>query len=366
MKPVSTPSLEWKIGFEIELMAPPGASRLTLADATAKRLSGRVRPFFHPQVEPSAVSGQPTFENLTKAFEAVDRHGDRIAAFVDDLTLQAGLDRGRAPLPGWWRVVSDDARLLGLAMRHCDPSAPLPTLLAPLAALFGAQAEAHPGGMVRVMDSLGRSIAIGAPLPGERERPCEIVTAPIITDHLRVLQALLEDARALGFTAPLESAVHLHFDAEALCQARIVARLIAVLHAHRDALREAVKTNPHCVRLGPIPDDVRALAASASFQALPWPEARAALAALKPSKYVDFNLANLAQGRADKHTFEVRILPGSLSAEAIIDAAALFERILRWAIAPGAAGASPPDLDAFLYMHPRDEIPAADKNRLSG
>ena len=65
--------------------------------------------------------------------------------------------------------------------RHCDPDAEGDRALEPLAALFGTEAQRHEAGMVRVVDERGRSVAIDAPLPGERERPCEIVTAPIET-----------------------------------------------------------------------------------------------------------------------------------------------------------------------------------------
>ncbi|HEY0301650.1 MAG TPA: amidoligase family protein [Rhizomicrobium sp.] len=179
--------LSWKMGFEIELMAPAGRSRADLAARVARRHGGTVRRFFHPQSEPALVPGQPVFENLTLGFEALDARGARIAAFVDDLTLQGGLDRQARPKAGWYRVVADDARLLRLAMRHCDAAAPLATLLDPLAALFGTAPQRQANGMVRIVDGRGASVAIGAPLPGERERPCEIVTAPIATDHERVL-----------------------------------------------------------------------------------------------------------------------------------------------------------------------------------
>ena len=195
--------IKWKTGFEIELMAPPGVSRRDLADRVARRLRGEVRRFFHPQSEPSKVPGHPVFENLTLGFEVVDRVGARLAAFVDDLTLQLDLDRARAPLVGWYRVLADDPRLLRLAVRHCDPAADGAVVLDPLAALFGTEAVPHESGMVRIMDDRGASVAICAPLPGERERPCEIVTAPIECDHARVLGDLLAEARTLGFVVPI-------------------------------------------------------------------------------------------------------------------------------------------------------------------
>lgn len=166
----------WKTGFEIELLAPRGRSRRDLALRVAERHGGGVARFFHPQSEPSKVKGSPTFENLTPGFEARDRDGRPLARFVDDVTLQAGLARKAAALDGWYRIVSDDTRLLRLVMRQCDPDAPLDRVLSPIAALFGTQPETHASGMVKVADERGVSVAIAAPLPGERERTCEIVT----------------------------------------------------------------------------------------------------------------------------------------------------------------------------------------------
>jgi hypothetical protein len=319
----------WKKGFEIELMAPSGSSRRDLAERVARH-GGSVSPFFHPQSEPSAVPGQPIFENLTQGFEARDASGRRIAAFVDDLTLQAGLVRSALPKPGWYRIVADDRRLLGLVSRHCAADAPLSELLGPLAALFGTEPQHHPGEMVRVVDDRGSSIAIGAPLPGERERPCEIVTAPMEGDEEAVLTALLDDAIELGFSVPLEGATHIHFDATPLCSAPVLARLVDVLWEVGDELKTLVATTPRCVRLGRWNPALVELTRSEEFRAMDWPTARAALASVPLTKFCDFNLLNIAQENAAKHTFEVRILPVWLEPEPIMEAADLFEALLRW------------------------------------
>lgn len=343
-------TLSWKMGFEIELMAPRGASRADLAARVAHRLGGRVRRFFHPQSEPSQVPGQPVFENLTLGFEVIDADGRRLAAFVDDLTLQGGLDKRAAPKPGWYRIVADDGRLLRLVMRHCDAQAPLASLLDPFAALFGTAPQAQASGMVRVVDDRGVSVAIGAPLPGERERPCEIVTAPLEADHAEALEALLVDAREEGFETPLEGATHIHFDATPLLSAPVIAALAEVFWTYGDALKTLAGANPHCVRLGRWPEALPALTRSAAFRAMAWPEARAALAGVGLTKYCDFNLLNIATENHDKHTFEVRVLPVWLEAEPIVEAAALFEGLLRWCC--GAPPVLPPTLSALVAQLP--------------
>ena len=348
-------TLDWKTGFEIELMAPAGRSRRDLAEVVAARVGGTVERFFHPQSEPSAVEGRPVFENLTPGFRVRDGQGAWVASFVDDLTLQRDLDRERAALPGWRRIVADDGRLLRLVERHCDPDAAGDGTLEPLAALFGTQAQRHEAGMVRVVDANGRSVAIDAPLPGERERPCEIVTAPIEADHAAMLEGLLADARALGFTVPVEGASHVHFDGEALCSARAVAGLVEVWTRHGEALKRLVGTNRSCVRLGDWPAALRELTAGPGFEAMSWDEAKAALSGVGLTKYCDLNLANLLTGRADKHTVEVRVLPASLEVEPLMDGAALFEGVLSWCRDRDAGEAAPRTLVELLIRAPMDE-----------
>ena len=326
--PLSRHQLQWKIGFEIETLAPRGCSRRDLADRIARNRRGSIRSFFHPQSEPSQVPGQPIFENLTHGFAAHDENGVWIASFVDDLTLRAGLDREAEPRSGWYRIVADDARLLQLVTLHCDPNAPAEHVLDPLAALFGTAAEPREGRMIRVADRRNVAVALCALLPGERERPCEIVTAPIEKGHEDAVSELLRAAREMGFSVPREGAIHLHFDGARLCSAVVIARLVRLLSMHREALRTLVGVNPNCIRLGSWPDELMERIADPSFASMTWDEARQCLGEVKLTKYCDFNLLNLVTGNAAKHTFEVRILPVSLQPEPIMAAARLFEALL--------------------------------------
>lgn len=324
--------IDWKVGFEIELMAPRGSSRLALAQRVSDRIGGSVSRYFQQDSEHSAVPDRPVFENLTLAFRVDDPAGNWAASFVDDLTLQADCDHGAAPLGGWYRIVGDDGRLLRLAARHCDAAEDLATVLEPFAALFGTAPSAHEAGMVRVVDSQGLSLAIGAPLPGERERPCEIVTAPIECDHAAQLTALLDDAKSLGFMVPVEGATHLHFDAAKLCNTHFISRFVPIITRHGPALRQLVGVNPSCVRIGSWPDAVSALVETSEFLSMSWDDARGALAMTKLTKYCDFNLVNMVKGFADKHTLEVRILPSQMEPRAIVMAAALFEGLIRFTL----------------------------------
>jgi hypothetical protein len=347
------PQLTWRMGVEIELMAPRGRTRADLAERVAARLGARVERFFHPQSEIGAAPGVPVFENLTPGFAVIDGAGRRLAAFVDDITLQAGLDRGARARRGWIRIVADDPRLLRLVILHCDPQAQLDRSLAPLAALFGVETSAHRGPMVRVADRAGASVAIAAPLPGERERPCEIVTAPMSVAHGQILDDLLADARAQGFQAPEEAAVHLHFDARPLRSAAVTALLIETLLAHGEAIKRLVGTNSRCVRLGPWPAALARKVRTAGFRDLPWPAAREALCGVGLTKYCDFNLRNYVHRTPGKETFEVRVLPGGIEPGPILEAAALFEALLLWCRRSAAVLSEPPrDFDLFLAALP--------------
>jgi hypothetical protein len=324
--------LNWKIGFEIELMAPKGLSRRDLAEAIAQQHDGWIRPIFHLQCEPSKVPGTPLFHNLTLGFEAKAKQGHLIARCVDDLTLQDDLDKAEKPKPGWYRIVSDDSRLLELVSCQTDPADSLSEVLKPIANLFATNPEQGVGGMVRVTDSTGNPIAIAAPLPGERERPCELITPPIETNHQERLESLLAKARFLNFTIPAESATHLHFDATPLCSARVFANLVNILWIHGENLKQLVGTNPRCTRLGMWNEELLVLVNEPDFSELPWSDAKAHLAKLQLTKYCDFNLKNLIHEIKNKHTFEARIFPSSMHSQPIIEAAALMEAILRYAI----------------------------------
>lgn len=339
--------LDWKTGFEIELVLPKGKSRLDLAHRVAARTGGTIHRVFHAQAELSSIEDKPTFQNLTPGFEVVGVDGQMIARFVDDLTLLDGFDLKAPPLPGWYRIVTDDGRLVSLIEANCDPDAGMETVLEPLAAMFGTALEFHTSGMNKVSDRKGSSVAIAAELSGERERGCEIVTAPIAANHAEVLAALIDDALAEGCIVPLEAALHIHYDAAPLLSARTIARLVNALDRHGEALKDRLGTNLNCRRLGRWPDDLIDLVADEAFLAMDWPEARRALQGLALTKFCDFNLLNIAQAVKGKHTFEVRILPVSLDAREIVAQAELLAAILDWAIAPDGADAAE-DLDVFI------------------
>lgn len=321
------------IGVEVELLAPPDSSRRELAYHIARRIKGTVEPFFHLDSEPSKVNGKPVFYHLTQAFRILDQRGQLIAKCVDDITLQRDLDKTHPPREGWYRIVSDDVRLLRLLMRHTHADAAIDTCLTPLGELFGTEPQHATKGVYRLLDEAAVSLALAAPLPGERERACELIAAPLPATDRDTLPLLLDCAQELGFALPNEGATHLHFDATPFCSARVLSDLMQLLHAQRDQLHALLNTNRYCRRLGNWPDKLMELVSSDGFRQLEWPAAQQQLSLLKPSKYCDVNIRNLALGIQDKHTLEVRTLPATLEAENIFAALdgfqALFADIIR-------------------------------------
>ena len=324
--------INWKIGCEIELLAPKGLSRKDLAESIAELKNGVVSRIFYPQSEPSKVPGTPLFHNLTLGFEVVDKQGNLIAKCVDDLTIQDDLDKSRLPKSGWYRIVSDDTRLLQLINAQANPQQNITEVLNPIAKLFGTVVEQGTEGMIRVADPTGNPIAIAAPLPGERERPCELIAPPIDANHLENIEFLLKTARSLGFTVPQEGATHIHFDALPLCSANVFANVVNIFHTHGENLKRLVGTNHRCRRLGNWDIRLLKLVNESDFRELPWEEAKSRVAKLELTKYCDFNLKNLIHPIPDKLTFEARIFPVWLNSQPIIESIALIEAILTFAV----------------------------------
>lgn len=331
---------EITVGVEIELLAPRGRTRKDLADAIAALDGHAVRRTFHLDTEPSLVPGKPVFHNLTPAFEVVDAAGAWKVRCTDDLTLQDDLRRDAPPATDWYRILSDDSRLLRLVQRHVNAEEPRSSVLAPVGEVFGVAPEQLPDGVVRLLDPAGLPIALVAALPGERERPCEIVTCPTpASDVPAQLTRLLTVARDLGFQAPAEGATHVHLDGRPLQDARTFRRFVNLVEPVLPALRGLLRTNPRCRRLGPWPSALRQTVETLGFEGLAWPEAQKRLAGAGLSKFVDVNLKNVVHPLPNKTTVEWRTLPTHLEPEPICRAVRLF-----LAVMTQATGTTPLDL----------------------
>ncbi|HEU4347849.1 MAG TPA: amidoligase family protein, partial [Actinoplanes sp.] len=286
-----TARLRRRTGFEIELMAPAGLSRRTLAEDLAARCGGRVQPVWHRDSEPSLVPGLGRFLHLTQGFDVRRGDGELLCTLVDDITLLAGLDARAAAPPGWFRILSDDPRLLHLLAAHSDPGGELGTALDATALLWGVEVQ-RVGDVYRLDDPAGATIALAAPQGGERERPCEIVTPPLTGDHRAALEELLGPARELGFTVPREAAVHLHLDGPPFRRPHALANVVRLFAHWREPLRTLLATNPACRRLAPLPGRLVAAADGGPSYA----DLRHAAAEGGLTKFFDVNLTQLLTG----------------------------------------------------------------------
>lgn len=288
-----------------------------------------MRPVWHQDSEPvpiEALGGR--FLTLTQGFEVVRGSGELVCTVVDDITINSELD-GRAAAPaGWIRVLTDDPRLQQLLARVCDPAGPLDHALDGVAELWNVLPE-RLGNIWRV-DSLGATIALALPAGGERERPCEIVTPPLTADHEVRLDELLGPARELGFTVPVEAAVHIHLDGAPFRSPAALANLIRLFGHQREALRDRLGTNPNCCRLAPLPHQLLDVVQGTPSMA----DLRAAADAGKLSKFHDVNLTQLLTDSPLRDTVEIRILPGTLDAAEVIARASVIEKLLTRCLDP--------------------------------
>ncbi len=315
--------LRRRTGFEIELLAPVGSSRRVLADELARRHRGRVQPVWHHDSEPSLVPGLGRFLHLTQGFEVLDATDNLICTLVDDVTLTADLDPRIRPTPGWYRVLTDDSRLLRLFAARIDPGAAIDDSLDDIAVLWGAQVDRH-GEVFQVNDLAGATIALAAPQGGGRERGCEVITPPLTSDHEAALEDLLGVARELEFTVPTEAAVHVHHDGPPFRSATALANVVRLFGLWRPALHATFATNLACRRLAPLPPSlVLAAADSPSYE-----ELRDAATAGGLTKFFDVNLTALFKENPVRDTLEVRILPGAIDSGDIVRGAALVEALL--------------------------------------
>jgi hypothetical protein len=163
------------------------------------------------------------------------------------------------------------------------------------------------------------------PLPAGRERPCEIITPPLETDHAAALERLLAPARELGFTVPREAAVHLHVDGAPFRRPEAFANVVRLFGHWREQLWSALGTNPACRRLAPLPDTLLELVEAGDD---------AAARATGLTKYADVNLTQLVTARPLRDTLEVRILPGAIDGPSIVRRAALVESLLARCLDP--------------------------------
>jgi Putative amidoligase enzyme len=331
--------LHRRTGFELELLAPRGSSRRTLAVTLADRYGGQARPVWHQDSEPALVKSLGgRFLHLTHGFEVLADTGELMCRLVDDVTIVTDLEPAAPAVAGWHRLLTDDPRLLQLLALVSDPGGPIETSLDAAAALWGVAAEQH--GKFWRIESAGATIALATPSGGERERPCEIITPPLDAGYAEAIEALLGPARDLGFSVPAEAAVHVHLDGQPFRKAAALANVVRLFAYWREPLRQLLATNPRCRRLAPLPAElVAAVDGDPSHD-----ELRRAAAAGGLTKFFDVNLTALLRDNPARDTIEVRILPGTTETAEVIERAAVVEALLERCLDPQPVPRPPADL----------------------
>jgi hypothetical protein len=310
-----------RTGFELELLAPSGLTRFDFAHALAEELDGRVR-YGLKYISEGLYRPRTPICDLTPSAVVEDNKGRALFSLVDDVTIKDNLHGGAPTLPGFFRVVLDDLRMALWLENKALGVEPNPhSLLLPLLYTFDGQILGQGQGEAKheahraVVDPWGNTLAVVALYPGERERVCEVVTAPLSREERReAVELVLGVAKKLDFSIPREAALHLHFDAGPWKESRRLRTLITEVTSLRKLLLKDLQPNPHCTRLGPF--DYALVRAAQSH---PDDEDFAALCERiegeKPTKYVDVNILGVIRERPKQPTLEFRCLPMTLDAD---------------------------------------------------
>jgi hypothetical protein len=290
-----------RVGLEVELLAPPGKTRVDLARALAKQAGGALRLAFKYHGQGELPDGRPDC-HLTPAAKVVVK-GAWFASVVDDPTIVDDLP----PTTARMRIArTDDVRLAAWIERNCASWAPLKKTF---------QATEEEDGFV---DPWGQPLVRWHEVSAERARVCEVVLRPLSPRELApTLRRVMKLADGLGFTVPVEAAIHAHFDAAPLRSTRLLRRLVLDWSKERPRMLRLLEPNPRCRKLGPFPADVVRVAQAATDD-LPFETLAAGLLLGGLHRAVDLNLLGRVERYPKQPTIEVRCLPGSLDAEATL------------------------------------------------
>lgn len=308
-----------RTGFELELLAPEGRSRFTLAEELARRFHGRVEHGFKYASAGRTPEGQPVCE-LSPAWRVVRPDGSVVASLVEDLTIREGVT---ASGPGvGTKLLMDDVRLAMWAESKSWVESPR-FLLNALCSTFNGILDERV-----VRDPWGQALAVVVPSDAGRERVCEIVTSPLLRHERRdVVKALMEVALGQGFRIPVEAALHAHLDRGPWMETARLKRLILALSSEREALQAALQPNPRCTQVGPFPADVVRVATEAPDD-LPFGAFCAALEMAGLKRALDFNLLGVVRKFPKHPTIEVRCLRMQENPDAMVDDVERVEQVI--------------------------------------
>ncbi len=261
--------MTFQVGIELEILAPQGSSRATLAERVARSIGGSVVGNWHLDTEPSAHPDLDVFHHLTPAFDVLDNDGNLFVRMVSDVTIHADLDIKAPGLAGWHRVLSDDPRFLRMVGQFLPSMEASSADLDALADRLGLLIE-QKGETTRLHDSTGASVVMFTTLPGEKHRVTECISPPLTDGFDNWLTAVVGAANEIGFSVPSEGATHLHYDAPLFREPEAFRRLVYAFGPNVDVIRQKMETNPRCRRIGALPTGLVDFAESDRYGSMEW------------------------------------------------------------------------------------------------
>ena len=318
-----------KAGYELELLCPPGLTRLSVAQAIASKFKLALVPCFHRESElwPGADNATPYY-CLTKGFELFEKNQWQFRV-VNDMTVKDSIDLAVTESPEWFHVLTDDIRFIDLIRRHCNAGEPCASILSPIARLFNSEVKLSDG--IYSVTGLDSKLVCGAHSKAtDRNRICEIVTAPITENHHEKLSEILQIATSMGCVVPKEGAFHIHFDGEPHANSSGLLRVIRYFYVWSDVLKALIPPNPHCTRLGEYSAEIVDYSFNRDNALKDFARVKSDLKALSPTKYCDFNFTNILIGNLNKFTIEVRVIPMLLDSAALSAASDLYSSFMNF------------------------------------
>ncbi|MEM6532161.1 MAG: hypothetical protein AAF654_06025 [Myxococcota bacterium] len=296
-----------RVGFELELVAPNGADRGSIARAMCPPGGYVIRGFSRHDL--SKAAGTLV---LTPAHHVYTKDDEWLASVVDDLSVHGPVTavQARSKEPQLLAVDPSVARSLELLAL----GETLDTALDCWSQQLGLEQRLLDQGDAYV-DQSGRAYALRLPYSRERTRVAEIVLAPCLRDDAEDrLSGLLEGCRKIGLQAPKDGALHVHLDAQPWqSTAALKALILRYHHRREDILGELGITGEGPYR-GNFSSELVVAAAHAdpswSFEVT-----REWFLSFGPSKAIDVNLMGVLGVDDAPPTLELRMLPATVDTE---------------------------------------------------
>ncbi len=318
-----------KAGYELELLAPIGSTRYSIAYHFSQKYNLNLKTCFHRESEiwPGSNNGI-AYYCLTKGFELWNNQSWQFR-FINDMTIRHSLDASVPESNEWYHILTDDIRFIDLIQNQCDSSSATSEILKPISKLYKVEQQIKDR-IYSVVGKKSKLICGAHSQMADRNRICEIVTAPITENHQQRLEEIIDLANSMGCIVPQEGAFHIHFDGTDFANSKTLLRMIRYFYVWTDVLKAMIPPNPYCTRLGEYSKAILDYAFDLANETKPFSDVVSELKMLAPTKYCDFNFNNILIGDPDKFTVEVRVIPMLLDSAALVAANDLYMSFLEF------------------------------------